>query len=61
MSGPANFSFSSESLLHLTQKKPEPRREVSYQFFVISDTKICKASESYLYLHQYPFCKSKNP
>ena len=55
------FHFPWTSLLHLTQKKPAPHWGVSYQIFVIPDTKIHNAPESHLYLHQYLFCKSKNP
>ena len=54
------FHFPRTSSLHSTQKKPAPRRGVSYQIFVISYTKICNAPESYLYLCQYLFNRRKN-
>ena len=57
----ANFSFSSDKFAALTQRKLALCWEVSYKIFVISDTNIHDTQESYLYLHQYLFCKSKIP
>ena len=56
----ANFSFSLDKFVQ-GKKKPALCQGVSYQIFVISDTKISNTPESHLYLCQYLFCKSKNP